>query len=191
MSEEKVSKAAELAAKYRMSTDYKAQHGVTTQLMVVDCSTPNGDDYLRCQLHEDDAVIMPCLKLKGEKAVYLVGEDVAEHLREWTYAAHMVQCVTRYGRSFIWAVRLPDSDSKENRYSESCVKSAKTAADKWVQIRWSKVNMCYECRSPDHPIEVEPEWPKESFLELIGMAFSGCTIDDLDHPVAKQLLGRS
>ena len=188
---DKKSSAADFAAKYRLPTDYKQSHGVTTALTICDVGTPDGQAYLRCRLNEDDPVLMPCVKPKGERTVYIVSPDVAPHLGEWTYSAHLVQCVTRYGRSFIWPVRLPDSDAKDNRYSESCITAAKRAVDEWIQIRWSQLSMAYECRIPEEPIDAVPEWPNEDFMTLVGMAFKGRTIDDLDHPEAKKLLGRA
>ena len=40
-------------------------------------------------------------------------------------------------------------------------------------------------------IDDEPNWPKESFIEILQAAFEGKVIDSLDHPAVKQLQGLS
>ena len=44
---DKKSSAADFAAKYRLPTDYKQSHGVTTALTICDVGTPDGQAYLR------------------------------------------------------------------------------------------------------------------------------------------------
>jgi hypothetical protein len=49
---------------------------------------------------------------------------------------------------------------------------------------------CYRIYRAEGDIP-EPIWPKESFQELLQLAFSGRIIESADHPVVRRLRGLS
>ena len=40
-------------------------------------------------------------------------------------------------------------------------------------------------------IDDEPKWPEASMVELLGLAFQGKTIVEMQHPVVRKLLGHA
>jgi hypothetical protein len=64
------------------------------------------------------------------------------------------------------------------------------AENEWARATSSRSLSEYKCKVATG-IDDEPNWPKESFIEILRAAFEGKVIDSLEHPVVKQLHGLS
>jgi len=67
------------------------------------------------------------------------------------------------------------------------LEAAAVAKSKWVRVAWSGETRNYEVSVAE--IQAEPKWPAESIQELLKIAFRGRIIDDVNHPVLRQLRG--
>ena len=58
----------------------------------------------------------------------------------------------------------------------------------WVRVKANMSLGAYETTAAESLIP-EPEWPQQSFQELLRIAFKDRLVDRLDHPVVKRLRG--
>jgi hypothetical protein len=68
-------------------------------------------------------------------------------------------------------------------------KAAEMARKEWVQMTWNAQTRDFIVE-PAEAIAIQPQWPKESFSELLKIAFEGRIVDNDDHPYLYILRGR-
>ena len=91
---------------------------------------------------------------------------------------------------FLWPVKLPGPDGKENEWHRSAREAAEKASTAWLRI---KANMplgaydLFEARG-DLP---DPEWPALPFREILRIGFKDRHVDRLDHPLVNRLQGQA
>jgi|SRR6516162_1914062 len=64
--------------------------------------------------------------------------------------------------------------------------TAEKFAKGWVEYLRHQVFLVEQAEA----ISAQPEWPKESFSELLKIGFEGCVVDNEDHPYLHILRGR-
>ena len=128
------------------------------------------------------------LELKEDSESYLVEPELQEELQAEIVAVTLVLCVTRQGVVFIWPVRLPDAMGRVNPWHMSAREAAVISTTKWIRICANQQLGGYDVHEAINQAAV-PAWPKESFKQLIDIAFRGKVIDRIDHPVIRRLRG--
>jgi hypothetical protein len=123
------------------------------------------------------------------KEVYILSPEVADlpHVAPKVRDASLVPCVTSTGRIFVWAKTIPDpGDRLGFRIFDALARAGEEARKGWVMISWDNGALTIE--EPRTPIEEEPRWPSGQTLEeIFEIAIRGIFIDDLEHPVIRQL----
>ena len=149
---------------------------------------PPNTHFFRCR--KDLAGNMNVLDMEtdGERVTYLVAPTVAKQLADETAikAKHGRVCLTREGGLYLWLRSLGGNDT----WSQSAARVTDRAENEWARATSSRSLSEYKCKVATG-IDDEPNWPKESFIEILRAAFEGKVIDSLDHPVVKQLHGLS
>ena len=149
---------------------------------------PPNTHFFRCR--KDLAGNMNVLDMEtdGERVTYLVAPTVAKQLADETAikAKHGRVCLTREGGLYLWLRSLGGSDT----WSQSAARVTDRAENEWARATSSRSLSEYKCKVATG-IDDEPNWPKESFIEILQAAFEGKVIDSLDHPAVKQLQGLS
>jgi hypothetical protein len=99
--------------------------------------------------------------------------------------------INRAGTLRLWPIRLPDTDGRVNEWHRSAAIAASAAMKQWVRVTADRDAGGYKVNAAAIQ-PPEPEWPDLSLAEMLRLAFAsqGRIIDDPDHPVVKQLLGR-
>jgi hypothetical protein len=149
---------------------------------------PPDTHFFRCR--KDLAGNMNVLDMEtdGERVTYLVAPTVAKQLADETAikAKHGRVCLTREGGLYLWLRSLGGNDT----WSQSAARVTDRAENEWARATSSRSLSEYKCKVATG-IDDEPNWPKESFIEILQAAFEGKVIDSLEHPVVKQLHGLS
>jgi hypothetical protein len=149
---------------------------------------PPNTHFFRCR--KDLAGNMNVLDMEtdGERVTYLVAPTVAKQLADETAikAKHGRVCLTREGGLYLWLRSLGGNDT----WSQSAARVTDRAENEWARATSSRSLSEYKCKVATG-IDDEPNWPKESFIEILQAAFEGKVIDSLEHPVVKQLHGLS
>jgi hypothetical protein len=93
----------------------------------------------------------------------------------------LLTCVTTFGSSFIWPIRLVEGFG--DSWCKSKLRIAATAEKHWVRVPGSQGNGYVAVVSKkDHG---EPRWQGENFDELLAIAFDGKIVEDLTHPLCR------
>ena len=149
---------------------------------------PPNTQFFRCRKDLAGNINVLDMETEGERVTYLVAPTVAKQLDDETAikAKHGRVCLTREGGLYLWLRSLGGSDT----WSQSAARATDRAESNWVRATSSRSLSEYKCKVATG-IDDEPNWPKESFIEILQAAFEGKVIDSLDHPAVKQLQGLS
>ena len=94
--------------------------------------------------------------------------------------------VTRQGVAFIWPVRPPMAD-RPDAWASTALDAITHAERRWTRMTADMALGGY--RIAVAAVDDEPTWPKESFGELLKIAFKNSIVDSLDHPTLRRLRG--
>jgi hypothetical protein len=111
-------------------------------------------------------------------------------LAELLRPAMLHTAIDRRNNVFLIPVPLPGPDGRRNSWHQSLAEVVATAETKWVRSVANKSVGGYDMLVAQAALP-EPEWPDATFEELVRIAFRERLIQDSDHPVVTQLLGRS
>ena len=90
---------------------------------------------------------------------------------------------------FLWPVRLPGADGRDNRWWQAAHQIARTAQSSWVRMVADMSAGDYEVTRATVEIP-EPIWPEKTLRDLLQLAFQDNLVDSLDHLVVRRLQGR-
>jgi hypothetical protein len=96
---------------------------------------------------------------------------------------HLV--VNMDGVGFLWPISVSDAD---NTWLESAHNCAAIAKDQWIRVVSNLSAKRYDYHPASKHAGTVPKWPKETFLEMLNLAFKNKIIRSLDHSAIKQLL---
>jgi hypothetical protein len=98
--------------------------------------------------------------------------------------------IDRQGDPFLWPVRLPDVNGKDNRYWRSARIAVAHCETHWCRVVANQSAGAYHVfRTENAQVFGEPEWPELAFREILRLAFQQQLIDAPDYPVVRRLVG--
>ena len=151
-------------AALRLDQAFTETAGVKKLLRRVPVRRPHPHDF--CRVHPDKAYRMATalIDFRDERdAVYLIAPNVARDMPGEFTMSMLYTTITRQGVVVLWPVRLPLPDGRHNEWHRSAAEAAGTIP--------------------------EPEWPEQSFADLLRIAFADRLVNSLDHPVIRRLRG--
>jgi hypothetical protein len=173
----------------RMSQDF-SDLGVKKLLLNIPVRKPSKEMWFRVHPAPAYQLTTNVIDLKEDRETYLVDPSLWSDLAgESTFVPRkLVTCSTRQGVTFMWSLRVPGSDGKLDNWSSSALEAVERASRRWIRMGSNMSLGAYEISETPAKWS-EPQWPSESFGELLRIAFKGKLIDKIDHPVLKQLRG--
>lgn len=84
------------------------------------------------------------------------------------------------------------SQNLDNAYNKTALKTCELAKTHWVQATSRKAEGVDEYKitfAVDQDAFADPQWPKQSLYELIGVTFVGRQIEDKNDPALLRLIG--
>lgn len=176
-------------ANLRLPQNYQSLAGVRKVRETVRVRKPNKQEFVRVHPGTEWRYPTFTLRLKSPAEDYLVAPELWDGLaRELTPSELVLACNT-FGDAFIWPLRLPGDDGRLDSWSESARAAAIRAETQFIRLIPNMRQSAYDLVESQDPMP-EPEWPPESFESLLQLAFKGCYIDTLGHPIVRQLQGR-
>jgi len=131
-----------------------------------------------------DAAVIP---YEGE--TYLVAANMLAALEGEYRAVRLQVAIARHSTvPFLWPLNLPNASGRPNTWNESAIMAACAAQTSWGRGMSDMAQGMYITRTAKG-IEDDPQWPEQSMAELLGIAFEGKTITDMEHPVVHKLMG--
>ena len=172
----------------RLSQDFAQLADVKPILATVPVRKPGRQDYVRINVDPDYQLTTAILQLKEEREDYIVAPDVRQELFGELVPVTLFTAINRQGVVFLWPCRIPDETGRSNSWHESALEAAELARESWVRISADMSLGAYRIYVANGQLP-EPEWPTESFRDLLKIAFKSRYIDSHDHPVLKRLRG--
>jgi hypothetical protein len=175
-------------AALRLSQDFIAEAGVKRLLTTVPVRRPPKHDFFRVRPEESYRGLFGLIPYGDDKDHYLVTPGMAAELNTECAPYQVYTCINRQGVVFLWPVRLPGSDGKDNEWWRSAHEAAEKATTSWVRLTANKSLGAYDILvAGSHA--TEPQWPEHPFKELLRIGFRDKLIDRVDHEVVKALRG--
>ena len=176
-------------ARLRLPQDFLAESPVKRLLTTVPVRRPGPQDFVRVHPSAAYRHLMALLKIEDDRdEIYAVDLNAVPDLRNECYAANLFTAITRTGVLFLWPVRVPAADGRVNEWHVSQATAAEAAMRDWIRMKANMSLRAYEIFQPENKIP-DPEWPKQSFAELLRIAFRDRLINSIDHPAVKRLRG--
>jgi hypothetical protein len=176
-------------ASLRLDSSYAEKVGVRKLLTTVPVRKPTRQEFVR--VHTDVGYRLEpaaIIELKGENETYLLSPSVAANLPDEFVPATFFTAINRQGVLFLWPVKLPGIDGKDNEWYRSAREAAQKAMTAWVRVTANKSLGAYELFEATGDLP-QPEWPDTPFSEILKIAFRDYYVDSLDHPLIKRLRG--
>lgn len=183
----KVARGIKLAD-LRLSQDFGATLGVKKQLVTVPVRKPDRQTFFRVHPDPEWQLQAAVVDLKEERETYLVAPALRDSLLGEVTLKLMVTAITRQGVTFLWPLRLPGADGRQDEWSRSAMAAAEMARGTWVRLSANMDLNAYDVSTASSGVG-EPEWPDVSFEQLVQIAFKDLYIDDVNHPVLRRLRG--
>ena len=172
----------------RLTQDFAANVGVKKALITIPVRKPNAQDFVR--VHPDPGYRLETmvLELKEDRETYLVAPDLWSDLSGELSRRVLFTCINRQRVISLWPVRLPGEDGRIDAWSASAMEAAAMAQTRWVRVQSNMALGAYEVFEASATIP-DPDWPGESFKELVRIAFKDRYITAIDHTIVKRLRG--
>jgi hypothetical protein len=178
-------------AALRLDPSYTETAGVRRHLMTVPVRKPNRQEFFR--VHSDPLYrLTPAaiVELKEDRETYLITPAIAQQLPDEFAAATLLTAVNRQGVLFIWPLKLPGPDGRQNDWHTSAAEAAEIAMSTWSRLKANMSLGAYELFTATGNLP-DPEWPELPFPEILKIAFRNHLVDQLDHPLIERLLGKA
>jgi hypothetical protein len=149
---------------------------------------PHPDDFFRA--HPSDSMTIPLVVyISKDGKTYYVEPAVREAIARRLRVARLVVCSTMDNEIVLWPVKMPTENGGGSTWYDSAWAAVLKARDKWIRIDSDMSAGQYVVTEKDGPAR-QPLWPEGESLEtILGKAFKGRVIKDLNHPVVKRLKG--
>jgi hypothetical protein len=173
----------------RLDQSFVQSAGVRKLVTTIPVRKPNPQDWIR--VHPDGSYRVTCalIELKDSREHFLLRPEMAHELETELYRAVIYTVINRQGTVHLWPIRIPAPDGRANEWHVSGHSAAEMAMTTWIRVKANMNLRANEIETTINPIP-DPTWPDLPFKELLRIAFkNGRLIDNLDHPVVRQLRG--
>jgi hypothetical protein len=177
-------------ASLRLSQDFTANLGVKKALIAVPVRKPDKAWFFRVHPGNDYRLETYVIELKEERETYLVLKPLWPQLAgESTFSPRVIYtAINRQGGVFLYPIRLPGPDGKLDDWSRTALEAAQRAQTNWVRVTANMSLGVYDVFEATAELP-KPQWPEQSFSDLLKVGFKDRLIDSLDHPVIRKLRG--
>jgi len=174
---------------FKISQNYGRTFGSKKLISHVAVGKPVKGRFFKSSTADENSIDVFVYEDKIDNIFYLVSPAVAEVLGSSARAVTLHLAIDRANNPFLIPVPLPDENGDRNSWPQSILGAVVHARGPWVRIESDKSAKVYQVYEAQGVLE-EPKWPDLSLDELVGIAFMGRTINDLDHPKVQSALGR-
>lgn len=175
-------------ANLRMGQDFASELGIKKHLIAINVRKPSRQEWVRSNSDASYRLDTYLLNLKDERETYLVLPELHSVLFDEVSPFRLTLGINRQMVPFLWMARLPKSDGKTDAWMTTALRAEELAQGSWVRMSANMPAGLYDVFEAAGDI-AEPEWPTQTFPELLELAFKDRFIRDLEHPVIRRLKG--
>ena len=125
---------------------------------------------------------------QGADGTYAVSPTVVPLIADHVRLVTIRPVVTAQGVTHLIPVPLPGPDGRWNPWHQSLARAVEMAKSRWIRLSANQYRGGYDVFEAVGQLP-EPQWPAESFEELLEIGFRGRLITSEEHPLIQQLLG--
>jgi hypothetical protein len=174
--------------RFRIRQDFHNTGAVKRELTEITVGKPGKQEFIR--VHPSPDYRLDAAIVEYERSTYLVVPELADGpLRNQVNAVTLFTTQNTQKVTYLWPVPLP-KDGRTNTWTDSARELALKAMIETVQILANHGTKAQRYE-PNMPLgnPPDPEWPAIPFHTLLRLAFGERVIDNIEHPVARRLLG--
>ena len=172
--------------KAKLPQNYSEMSQVEKVHTIIPVARPPKTVFFR--VNPDPAFSFEAYILEYERSIYLVYPEVAAQFPELVKAVRLVSVITREGNPYLWPLRLPKDDGRSDNWATSAIEIAELAKSSWARVSTNGPAGCYIAYKA-RGITVEPVFIAMTMEEMLQKAFRNFVITDLNHPIAREMLG--
>jgi len=176
-------------AKLRLSQNFTEDVGVKKILITIPVRKPGKQVFFRAHADPDYRLITAILDDQKEHDIYLVAPELRVELASELTLVMLVTCMDLDGNVFLFPAKEPDQTGRDNPWWQSAREAIARAQTNYVRLQAKMSLGAYVVMEAKDNFG-NPEWPQSSFEQILTIAFRDHYIDNLDHPIVKQLRGR-
>ena len=170
-------------------TEEELDAGEVNVLTVCTARRPNDHEFFRVRPGETWRCYALLVEYQGEdptlgRGPFLIHPTLRAKFGTLGRPHLLVMCITSGGTVFLWPIHLVKGFG--DTWSKSALHIVGLAEQYWVR-KWSvRGSGGYQAAISKHD-HGEPQWPEESFEELVALAFGDTFVTALDHPLCRAL----
>lgn len=173
----------------RLDQSYLQQPVAKKLLTTVPVRKPNKQEFFRVHPAADYRLLAAIVELRDERETYLVLPRFVSELGDGEfYGATLHLCINRQKVFFVWPVKTPSPDGRQNTWQISAAEASEKGMKTWIRLTPNMSLGAYEVSEAVGNFG-EPEWPEISLMEFLRIAFKGRVIDGPDHTVVQRFRG--
>lgn len=159
--------------------------------VTVQCRKPSRQEFIR--VHPEWKLTVAGIELKEDRdgSLYIVVPGMTAALQAEIRFYCLRPYITRANVLRLWPLPLPDADGRQNEWHRTAGIAASLAVKTWLRVASNRDLGGYEIfEAANQP--PDPEWQELDLQQILHIAFRarGRIIEDLEHPLVKQLLGQ-
>jgi len=173
----------------RLTQNFGETLGVKKVLTTVPVGKPSKDRFFRT--HPSPSWVFPTWILENQVAgeTYLVSTEVASVLGSLARPVELYAAIDRQNNPFLIPIPLPGPNGVRNPWHESLAQAVERAKVVWLRISANKDLGGYDIYEATAKLP-DPVWPDVTMDELLEIAFRGRIIQNEDHPIVQERLGK-
>ena len=175
-------------SKLRVPQEFLETANVRKLITTIPARKPGPQDFVRVHSSPAYRDLMAFLELKDDRETYVVNLNEVPDLQPECFIATLFTAITRSGVLFVWPVRVPAADGRQNEWHVSQSTAAQMAMQNWIRMKANMSLRAYEIFVAESAIP-DPIWPDLTFAQIYRIAFKDRLINDPSHPVIKRLRG--
>lgn len=151
---------------------------------------PNPEEFFRVHSESSYTLATFLIEAKDSRETFIVSPELWNSLATEPQLSprNLVFCASRQGAFFVWPLKLPDPNGRENPWISSAHEAANLARSKWVRMASDMSQRSYVIFEAMAELP-EPNWPADPFPEILRKAFQNKVISNENHVVLKTLRG--
>jgi len=174
----------------RLTQDYVAEASGRPILADVCVSKPPKAYFWQARTGEEWSTILYTLDASklGSDGIFAVAPDVVPLIQDQVRLVQIRLVVTSQGVPYLVPVPLAGPDGRQNLWYQSLARCVELAETRWIRISASKLRSGYDVFEAISNLPA-PQWPTETFEQILEIAFRNRVITSESHPLVQQLLG--
>lgn len=175
-------------ASLALSQDFAATGAVKKKLTRIQVRKPKKQEFVRVRPGPEWRLTTMLLEDETAREWYVVHPSLHAELADEATPAHLFTATTKQGDVFLWVVKAPKADGSSNPWNDSALAATAEAEIEWVKIVSNMGAGQYDVYQAVAQF-ADPEWPPETFAELLQLAFGNRFINDIYHDLLRKLRG--